>query len=122
MVALSRDALARRAAAEEARVDADRPDDAELARPVRFLPTTPWAFLWHFVREGFWRRYAVMVCAVVLAQICQTLDPYILKLMINRVVEALRVVADERVTGPIIGLFVVMVALWFADTLLVRIY
>ncbi len=122
MVALSRDALAQRAAAEEARVDPDRPDAAALARPVRFLPTAPWPFLWHFVREGFWRRYAVMVCAVVLAQICQTLDPYILKLMINRVVAALGVAVDERLGAPIIGLFVLMVALWFADTLLVRIY
>ncbi|MBV8165631.1 MAG: ABC transporter ATP-binding protein [Alphaproteobacteria bacterium] len=122
MVALSRDALAQRAAAEEARVDPDRPDAAALARPVRFLPTAPWPFLWHFVREGFWRRYAVMVCAVVLAQICQTLDPYILKLMINRVTAALGVAADERLSAPIIGLFVLMVGLWFADTLLVRIY
>jgi ATP-binding cassette subfamily B protein len=89
---------------------------------VRFLPTAPWPFLWHFVREGFWRRYAVMICAVVLAQICQTLDPYILKLMINRVTGVLGVAADQRETGPIIGLFVLMVALWFADTLLVRIY
>src|SRR3954462_15595639 len=98
MVALSRSALAHRAAAEDARVDAT---DAELAEPVRYLPTSPWAFLWHFVREGPWRRYAIMVFAVVLAQICQTLDPYILKLLINSFTDALGVVADERIAGPI---------------------
>jgi len=42
---------------------------------VRFLPTSPWAFLWHFVRERFMARYACMMLAVVAAQICQTLDP-----------------------------------------------
>src|SRR5207237_4093129 len=30
--------------------------------------------------------------------------------------------ADGRLSAPIVGLFVLMVALWFADTLLVRIY
>jgi ATP-binding cassette subfamily B protein len=118
MVALSRSALAHRAAAEETRVDAD----AELAESVRFLPTTPWAFLWHFVRERYAPRYLAMILAVVLAQICQTLDPYILKLLINRVTDALGIAADQRVAGPIFGLFALMVALWFADTFLVRVY
>jgi ATP-binding cassette subfamily B protein len=123
MLALNRAALARHAAAAEARADADvalAPD--ELAQPVRYLPTTPWAFLAHFVREGLRARYAAMMVAVVLAQICQTLDPYILKLLINRVTAVLGVPEDARATAAIFGLFALMVALWFADTLLVRCY
>ena len=121
MFALSRAALARNAAAEEARADAV---PSELAAPVRFLPTTPWAFLAHFAREGFVVRYVSMMLAVVLAQICQTLDPYVLKLLINRVTAALGIDVGARgaVAGPIFGLFAVMVALWFADTFLVRCY
>jgi ATP-binding cassette subfamily B protein len=122
MFALSRSALAHRAAAEDARVDADAVPPLELAAAVRFLPTTPWAFLWHFVRERFAARYAVMMAAVVLAQVCQTLDPYLLKLLINHVTAALKVEAVARETGPIFLLFAVMVGLWFADTFLVRIY
>src|SRR5258706_143375 len=121
MCALPSPALAHRAAAEAARAE-DRVGAADLAEPVRFLPTTPWAFLWHFVRERFAARYACMMLAVVAAQICQTLDPYILKLLINQVMDALRVPVDARVSGPIFGMFALMVALWFADTFLVRIY
>ncbi|HUA51868.1 MAG TPA: ABC transporter ATP-binding protein [Candidatus Sulfotelmatobacter sp.] len=122
MFALSRAAMARDAAAEQARADAS--DASELAQPVRVLPTTPWAFLAHFAREGFVARYVSMMAAVVLAQICQTLDPYVLKLLINRVTAALGidVAARASVTGPIFGLFGLMVALWFADTFLVRCY
>ncbi|MBI3516047.1 MAG: ABC transporter ATP-binding protein [Proteobacteria bacterium] len=121
MFALSRAALVRHAAVEDARAD-DPVGAAELAEPVRFLPTTPWAFLWHFVRERFMARYACMMLAVVAAQICQTLDPYILKLLINQVIDALRGPAEARVTAPIFGMFALMVALWFADTFLVRVY
>jgi ATP-binding cassette subfamily B protein len=121
MFVLSRSALAQRAAAEDACVDAAAPPLA-LAEPVRFLPTTPWAFLWHFVRHGFWRRYAAMMAAVIAAQVCQTLDPYILKLLINHVTAALGLPAEARATGPIFAIFALMVALWFADTFLVRVY
>ncbi|MEJ0070111.1 MAG: hypothetical protein WDO24_16890 [Pseudomonadota bacterium] len=94
----------------------------ELLEPVHFLPTTPWAFLWHFVREGFIHRYTAMISIVVLAQVCQTFDPYILKLLINRVTGALQLAPAARDTAAMFGLFGLMVALWFADTLLVRCY
>jgi ATP-binding cassette subfamily B protein len=63
-----------------------------------------------------------MIAIVVLAQICQTFDPYVLKLLINRVTAAIRVAPLARDTAAIFELFGLMVALWFADTLLVRVY
>jgi ATP-binding cassette subfamily B protein len=122
MLALSRAALARHAAAVEARADDDTAPASALLEPVRFLPTAPWAFLWHFIREGFVGRFAAMIVVVVAAQICQTFDPYVLKLLINRVIAILRVAPVERDTAVIFGLFGLMVSLWFADTLLVRCY
>ncbi len=121
---LNRTALARYAAAEDARADeaVSSVVGAELAEPVHYLPATPWVFLAHFVRAGSPGRHAAMVLAVVLAQICQTLDPYVLKLLINRVTGALGMPADARPTGAIFAIFTLMVVLWFADTFLVRCY
>jgi ATP-binding cassette subfamily B protein len=121
MLALSRAALARHAAAVEARADEPAPAP-ELLEPVRFLPTAPWVFLWYFVREGFIARFAAMILIVVTAQVCQTFDPYVLKLLINRVTVAIRLAPVERDAATIFGLFALMVTLWFADTLLVRGY
>lgn len=107
-------------------VPADPADDATAQiEPVSFLPTTPWAFLWHFVRRrDFLGRYVVMVLAVVLAQICETVDPYILKLLINRVTQAVGTQAAGGTPdrAAIFGLFGLMVGLWFAATLLFRGY
>ena len=121
MLALSRAVLARHAAVAEARADHITPA-AELLEPVRFLPTAPWAFLWYFVRERFIGRFAAMILIVVAAQVCQTFDPYVLKLLINRVTVAIRLAPVERDAATIFGLFALMVTLWFADTLLVRGY
>ena len=120
MTALTSTALARPAA--DGGVDDALPDPA-LLEPVRFLPTRPWPFLWFFVRQRvFLTRFAAMIVIVVVAQICQTFDPYVLKMLINRVTKAIAVAPVERETAAIFGIFVLMVGLWFADTLLVRVY
>ena len=120
MLALSRAAAARRTAVADA--PADDTVAPALLEPVRFLPTAPWAFLWYFVRQGFVPRFATMIGMVVLAQICQTFDPYVLKQLINRVTAAIRMSPAERDTATIFALFALMVGLWLADTMLVRVY
>jgi ABC-type multidrug transport system fused ATPase/permease subunit len=88
---------------------ADAQSDAADLAPVRSLPRAPWAFLWHFVRRYFWRRYLAMIVTVLVAQGLDTFEPYVLKRMINALTDT---VNDGAPSEPIMTWFAVAVAVW----------
>ena len=98
--------------------DVPLPDPDALA-PVAWIPTRPWAFLWHFTREGFLGRYGAMIASVILAQIADTIEPYALKRMVNWITVA---TTEPGAAAEVFFWFAIMVALWFASTILFRVY
>ena len=95
------------------------PSTSDDIQPVQSLPTRPWPFLWHFVRERFLRRYATMAGLVIVAQAMETLEPYVLKLLVNSLVGAK---ADPDAATRALLIFTVMVAMWFVAAMLYRGY
>ena len=92
--------------------------DADVA-PVGWLPRAPWAFLWHFVRRYFWRRYLAMIATVLLAQGLDTFEPYILKRMVNALTDT---VTHAAPAGPAMMWFAVAIVIWAGAMLLMRLY
>ncbi len=97
------------------------PDDdneaPERLQPVQWLPTSPWAFLWHFVRSYYLGRYVAMILAVVVAQGLETLEPYAVKRVVNSVTGG---AASARSVA--VAWFGILVFLWIASSLMVRVY
>ena len=87
--------------------------------PIAWLPSGPWAFLWHFVRRYYAHRYAAMIATVLVAQGIETLEPYILKRLINSLTAVVRDGADA---APVTHWFAAAVAAWFGAMLLMRLY
>ncbi len=98
---------------------ADAPADEENLAPVYSLPTRPWPFLWYFVRRYYLHRYMLMVLAVLLGQGLETLEPYVLKRMVNALSDAVKTGASA---APVTAWFFVGFGLWGASMLLMRVY
>jgi len=93
--------------------------DAEDLAPVYSLPTRAWPFLWHFVRRYYLHRYVLMVLAVLVGQGLETLEPYVLKRMVNALSDSVKTGASA---APVTTWFIVGFGLWAASMLLMRIY
>lgn len=93
--------------------------DADDLAPVGRLPTRPWPFLWHFVRRYYLHRYVLMVLSVLLGQGLETLEPYVLKRLINALSDTVKSGGSAAVVTT---WFVVAVGLWAAAMLLMRVY
>ena len=98
---------------------ADRPTNEEDLAPVASLPTRAWPFLWHFVRRYYLHRYVLMVLAVLLGQGLETLEPYVLKRMVNALSDTVRTGAPAAVVTT---WFIVGFGLWAVSMLLMRLY
>ncbi|HUL09243.1 MAG TPA: ABC transporter ATP-binding protein [Candidatus Acidoferrum sp.] len=98
---------------------ADEPTDEQDLAPVYSLPTRAWPFLWHFVRRYYLHRYVVMVLAVLVGQGLETLEPYVLKRMINALSDTVRTGASA---APVTTWFIVGFGLWAVSMLLMRVY
>jgi ATP-binding cassette subfamily B protein len=98
---------------------ADRPTDEEDLAPVSSLPTRAWPFLWHFVRRYYLHRYVLMVLAVLLGQGLETLEPYVLKRMVNTLSDAVK---NGASAAPVTTWFIVGFGLWAVSMLLMRLY
>jgi len=93
-------------------------DEEDLA-PVYNLPTQAWPFLWHFVRRYYLHRYLLMVLAVLLGQGLETLEPYVLKRMVNALSDSVKTGASA---APVTTWFIVGFGLWAVSMLLMRVY
>ncbi len=93
-------------------------DEEDLA-PIHSLPTRPWPFLWHFVRRYYLHRYVLMVLAVLLGQGLETLEPYVLKRMINALSDTVKTGASA---APVTTWFLVGLGIWAVSMLLMRVY
>jgi ATP-binding cassette subfamily B protein len=98
---------------------ADTPTDEEDLAPVYGLPTRARPFLWHFVRRYYLHRYLVMVLAVLVGQGLETLEPYVLKRMINALSDTVKTGASA---APVTNWFVIGFGLWAVSMLLMRVY
>jgi ATP-binding cassette subfamily B protein len=98
---------------------ASTPADEEDLAPVSWLPTRPWPFLWYFVRRYYLHRYALMVLAVLLGQGLETLEPYVLKRMINALSDTVKTGASA---APVTTWFIVGFGIWAVSMLLMRVY
>jgi len=95
------------------------PADEEDLAPVYSLPTRAWPFLWYFVRRYYLHRYALMVLAVLLGQGLETLEPYVLKRMINALSATVKTGASA---APVTTWFIVGFSIWAVSMLLMRVY
>jgi ATP-binding cassette subfamily B protein len=93
-------------------------DEEDLA-PIHSLPTRPWPFLWYFVRRYYLHRYVLMVLAVLLGQGLETLEPYVLKRMINALSDTVKTGASA---APVTTWFIVGFGIWAVSMLLMRVY
>jgi ATP-binding cassette, subfamily B, bacterial len=98
---------------------AREPSDGEDLAPVYSLPTRAWPFLWHFVRTYYLHRYVLMVLAVLLGQGLETLEPYVLKRMINALSDTVKTGASA---APVTTWFIVGFGIWAVSMLLMRVY
>jgi ATP-binding cassette, subfamily B, bacterial len=98
---------------------ADRPTDEEDLAPVSSLPTRAWPFLWHFVRRYYLHRYVLMVLAVLLGQGLETLEPYVLKRMVNALSDTVKTGAPA---AAVTTWFIVGFGIWAVSMLLMRVY
>jgi ATP-binding cassette subfamily B protein len=98
---------------------AANPTDEEDLAPVSSLPTRAWPFLWHFVRRYYLHRYVVMVLAVLLGQGLETLEPYVLKRMVNALSDTVRTGAPA---APVTTWFIIGFGIWAVSMLLMRVY
>ena len=86
---------------------------------LRWLPRKPWAFLWHFVRRYFWRRYLAMIATVLMAQGLDTFEPYVLKRVVNALTDTVTKAAPSR---PVLMWFTVAIVIWAGAMLMMRVY
>jgi len=107
------------ATTEDLEETAGTPADEEDLAPVHSLPTRAWPFLWYFVRGYYLHRYAVMVLAVLLGQGLETLEPYVLKRMINALSATVKTGASA---APVTTWFIVGFGIWAVSMLLMRVY
>jgi ATP-binding cassette subfamily B protein len=98
---------------------AGAPADEEDLAPIHSLPTRPWPFLWYFVRRYYLHRYVLMVLAVLLGQGLETLEPYVLKRMINALSDTVKTGASA---APVTTWFIVGFGIWAVSMLLMRVY
>jgi len=97
---------------------AESPFAWEDVTPVPHLPSRPWPFLWHYFRTFFAGRLALMVLFVALAQTIESLEPYAIK----RLVDILTAGPAAASRADAVFWFVVTVGIWFASTLMHRVY
>jgi ATP-binding cassette subfamily B protein len=107
------------ATTEDLEETAGGPADEEDLAPIHSLPTRAWPFLWYFVRRYYLHRYALMVLAVLLGQGLETLEPYVLKRMINALSATVKTGASA---APVTTWFIVGFGIWAVSMLLMRVY